>query len=170
MVGFSVAYHAARRGHRVTLVDRGSAESDGCSFGNAGMVVPSHFTPLAAPGMVGLAFRQMWSRESPVYVKPRPSLDLLRFGMHFWRSATAAHVQRSAPLLRDLHLESRALYDEWAREWGEPFGWTTNGLLMLCATEKGMEEEARAAEKARGLGIPAVVLDAEGEQPRSSPT
>ena len=124
------------------------------------MVVPSHFTPLAAPGMVSMALRQMWSRESPVYVKPRPSLDLLRFGFHFWRSATREHVQRSAPLLRDLHLASRALYDEWAREWSEPFGWTTNGLLMLCATEEGMDEEARAAEKARGLGIPAHVLDA----------
>jgi len=161
VVGFSVAYHAALRGHRVTVLDRGSRESEGCSFGNAGMVVPSHVTPLAAPGMVGLALREMWSRESPVYVKPRPSLDLLRFGLSFWRAATAEHVQRSAPLLRDLHLASRALYDEWARTWKEPFGWTTNGLLMLCATGKGLADEARAAEKARGLGIPALVLDAQ---------
>jgi D-amino-acid dehydrogenase len=161
-VGFSTAYHAARKGHRVTVVDRGPAESEGCSFGNAGMVVPSHFVPLAAPGMVGLALRRMWSPESPVYVKPRPSLDLLQFGFHFWRAATAEHVRRSAPLLRDLHLASRALYDEWSRAWGSGFGWTTNGLLMLCATEAGLDEEARSAENARALGIPAEVLDPNG--------
>jgi D-amino-acid dehydrogenase len=162
VVGFSIAYHAALKGHPVTVVDQGSAESEGCSFGNAGMVVPSHFVPLAAPGMVGLALRKMGSPESPFYLKPRWSADLLRWGFHFWRAATAEHVQKSAPLLRDLHLASRALYDEWAHSWGAGFGWTTNGLLMLCATEDGLVEEARTALKARALGIPAAVLDPEG--------
>jgi D-amino-acid dehydrogenase len=162
VVGFSVAYHAAWKGHQVTLVDRGSASSEGCSFGNAGMVVPSHFVPLAAPGMVALALRWMGSPESPFYVKPRPSPDLLHWGFRFWRAATSEHASKSAPLLRDLHLASRAAYEEWTARWGDTFGWTANGLLMLCRTEKGMEEEARTAGKARGLGIPAEVLDAKG--------
>jgi D-amino-acid dehydrogenase len=160
VVGLSTAYHAAGKGHRVTVLDRGGPASENCSFGNAGMVVPSHFVPLAAPGMVGLALRQMWRPDSPFYVKPLPSLDLLAWGFRFWRAATTAHVQRSAPVLRDLHLASRALYEEWNALWGDRFGWTTNGLLMLCATEKGLEEEARTAEKARALGLAADVLDA----------
>ena len=52
VIGLSTAYYCARRGHRVTLIDRNPEQRDGCSFGNAGMVVPSHFVPLAAPGMV----------------------------------------------------------------------------------------------------------------------
>jgi D-amino-acid dehydrogenase len=160
VVGLSTACHAAWKGHDVTLVDRGAPTSEGCSYGNAGMIVPSHFVPLAAPGMVGLALRWMGSPESPFYVKPRPSADLLHWGFRFWRAATADHARRSAPLLRDLHLASRAVYEEWATRWGDTFGWTTNGLLMLCRTGKGMEEEARTAEKARDLGIPAEVLDA----------
>ena len=39
---------------------------------------------------------------------------------------------------------------------------------MLCRTEKGLEEEARVAERARGLGIPAEVLD-ETETARIEP-
>jgi D-amino-acid dehydrogenase len=159
VVGFSIAYQAALKGHHVTVVDRGGPKSEGCSFGNAGMVVPSHFVPLAAPGMVGLALRWMGSPESPFYVKPRPSPDLLHWGFRFWRASTAEHTRRAAPLLRDLHLASRAGYEDWSRRWGGSFGWTTNGLLMLCRTEKGLEEEARTAERARGLGIPAEVLD-----------
>jgi D-amino-acid dehydrogenase len=162
VVGLSIAYHAARKGHRVTIVDRGTPQSEGCSFGNAGMVVPSHFVPLAAPGMIGLALRRMWSPESPVYMKPRPSLELLDWGFRFWRAASTEHSRRAAPLLRDLHLASRAVYEEWNASWGDGFGWTTNGLLMLCQTEKGMEEETRTAERARGLGIPAEILDAKG--------
>jgi D-amino-acid dehydrogenase len=160
VVGLSVALHAARRGHAVTVIERGTAEDDGCSFGNAGMVVPSHFVPLAAPGMMAQALRWMWSPESPFYVRPRLSADLLGWGWRFWRAASARAVKRAAPLLRDLHLASRACFEEWAGLWGNEFGLVKRGLLMLCNTERGIEEEARTAEAARGLGIPAEVLTA----------
>ena len=56
--GLCVAHYALRRGHRVTVLERGAADHDSCSLGNAGMIVPSHFTPLAAPGMVALVEQQ----------------------------------------------------------------------------------------------------------------
>ena len=157
VVGLSTAYYAALRGCRVTVLERGAAEDEGCSFGNAGMVVPSHFVPLAAPGVVAQGLRWMWDPESPFYLRPRPSLDLLRWGWRFWRSANAGHVARSAPLLRDMHLASRTCFEELAALWGNDFGLVRNGLLMLCKTERGLEDEARTAEQARALGIPAEV-------------
>ena len=51
VIGLSVAAECTRRGHRVTVIEKARARR-GASFGNAGMVVPSHFIPLAAPGMV----------------------------------------------------------------------------------------------------------------------
>lgn len=160
IVGLSTAYYAARKGHRVTLIERGAADRGGCSFVNAGMVVPSHFIPLASPGMVQLALRWMWNAESPVYVKPRLSADLLGWGLRFYRAANGGHVTRSAPLLRDLHLASRACFEEWANGWDDDFGLVENGLLILCKTEHALEEEARVAEHARRLGLPAEVLTA----------
>jgi D-amino-acid dehydrogenase len=152
VAGLCTAFYAARRGHRVTVIDRAAPDERGCSFGNAGMVVPSHVVPLAAPGMVALGLRMMWSRESPFYVKPRPSM--LPWGWRFWRAANANRVAAAAPLLRDLHLGSRARFGEL----GVPL--TERGLLMLCKTEHGLAEEAASAETARGLGIPVEVLDA----------
>ncbi len=49
VVGLCTALECARRGDAVTVIDRKPRRRDGCSFGNAGMVVPSHFIPLAAP-------------------------------------------------------------------------------------------------------------------------
>ena len=40
--------------------------------------------------------------------------DLIRWGFQFWKSATAQHVQRSAPLIRDLSFASRACFEELA--------------------------------------------------------
>lgn len=158
VVGLSTAYYATRSGHRVTVLERGPLEGDGCSFGNAGMVVPSHFVPMAAPGTVALGLRWLWNPESPFYVRPRASWDLLSWGFRFWRAASRRHVARSAPLLRDLHIASRACFEELAGCLGEDFGLVKKGLLMLCKTEHGLDEEAATAGQARSLGIPAEVL------------
>ena len=158
VVGLSVAYACARRGHRVTVVERGEPEREGCSFANAGMIVPSHFVPLASPGMVALALRWMWDPVSPFHLKPRASAELLDWAWKFWRACTQEHVVRAAPLLRDLHLASRAGFGQWAAQWGNRFGFVESGLLVLCRTEHGLAEEARVAEFARELGMPADVL------------
>lgn len=160
VIGLCTAYYAARQGLRVTVLDRSPERRDGCSFGNAGMVVPSHFVPLAAPGMVALGLKWMWNPESPFYIKPRLDMDLLSWGYKFWRAANASHVARSAPLLRDMSFASRACFEELAGLPDNDFGLVKQGLLMLCKTEHTLQEEGKAAETARRLGVPAEVLDA----------
>src|SRR5579859_2737590 len=160
VIGLSTAYYAARKGHSVAVIERNAAQRDGCSFGNAGMVVPSHFVPLAAPGMVALGLKWMWNPKSPFYVKPRLSPELFAWGLKFWRASTPEHVRRAAPLLRDLSLASRACFEEFTALPDNDFGLVKKGLLMLCKTERTWEEEAKTAHKARELGIPAEVLDA----------
>ncbi len=49
IIGLSSAYYLVKSGHKVTIIDKGDL-TDGCSFGNAGMIVPSHFIPLAGTG------------------------------------------------------------------------------------------------------------------------
>jgi D-amino-acid dehydrogenase len=156
VIGLSSAYYAAQKGHTVRVLDRNGHE-EGCSFGNAGMVVPSHFVPLAAPGMVWLGLRFMWNKESPFYVKPRLDRDLFRWGLGFIRASRARAVARAAPLLRDLHLVSRRCYEEWASSLGD-FGLEKKGLLMLCKTGRALEEEAEVAAMGEKLGVPAEVL------------
>jgi D-amino-acid dehydrogenase len=160
VIGLCTAYYATQRGHRVTVVERGDPNYEGCSFGNAGMVVPSHFVPLAAPGMVALGLKWMFNPASPFYLKPRLSWELLDWGWKFCRAAQASHVARSAPLLRDLHLASRACYEELSALPGTDFGLVKKGLLMLCKTDRAWAEESHAAELAGKLGIPVEVLDA----------
>ena len=158
VVGLCSAWYAARRGHRVVLLDQASAGHAGCSHGNAGMIVPSHFIPLAAPGLFTQALKWMLDPESPFYVKPGFKPDLLAWGWRFWRAATRAHVERAAPLIRDLSLASRACFEELAALPDSDFGLMRRGLLMLCRTQQGLDEEATIAEMARRLGIPAEVL------------
>ncbi len=156
IIGLSTALYCARSGMKVTVIDQKPRQRDGCSFGNAGMIVPSHFIPLAAPGMVKLGLKWMWNPESPFYIKPRLNLDLMTWGLEFWKAATKGRVNAAAPILRDLSLLSRQCYEEI----GLDFGLVKRGLLMLCKKQQTLDEEAHMAEMANKLGIPAEVLDA----------
>ena len=156
VVGLSAAYHCLLAGRPVRVIERGGEHSPNCSTGNAGMVVPSHFVPLAAPGMIAKGLRWMFNPESPFYIRPRPNAELIRWAWLFWRHANASHVARSRELLRDLNLESRRLFAELAGE--ENFGLQQRGLLMLCKTSEGLDEEAGLAAAAAEIGIEARVL------------
>jgi D-amino-acid dehydrogenase len=156
VIGLSTALYCARRGMKVTIIERKARDRDGCSFGNAGMIVPSHFIPLAAPGMVALGLKWMWNPESPFYIKPRLDLGLMTWGLEFWKAATKQRVEAAAPVLRDLSLLSRQCFTEM----GLDFGLVKRGLVMLCKQQKTLDEEAHMAAKANALGIPAEVLDA----------
>jgi len=160
VVGLNAAVELRRRGFDVTVLDRDPAGHAATSHGNAGIVVPSHFVPLAAPGVVTQALRWMLDPMSPFYVRPRASLELARWGWRFLRSANAAHVARAAPLLLALNLASRRRYEALVAELGVDVGFTARGLLMLCHTERGLEEEAHTAAAAREMGLDARVLGA----------
>jgi D-amino-acid dehydrogenase len=157
VIGCCIAYYASRD-HQVTILERGTADDRGCSFGNAGLVVPSHFVPLAAPGMMARALKWMWNSESPFYVKPRIDRALLSWGWKFHRAATAQRVAQAAPLLSRLQLESRELFEALAAE--RDFGFVARGVLMLCQSQHALEEEARIAEQAPALGMPAEIVGA----------
>jgi D-amino-acid dehydrogenase len=157
VVGLFSALYCAERGFRVTVLERHGEQRDGCSFGNTGMIVPSHFVPLAAPGMVVQGLKWMLDPAAPFHIAPRASWDLVTWGLRFARACSAAHVQRAAPLLRDLSLASRACYEALSVP-DNAFGLQRSGVLMLCRTAHALEEETRVAQHARSLGMPAEVL------------
>ena len=159
IIGLSTAYAALREGSQVTVVDRISNSGDNCSLGNAGMIVPSHFIPLAAPGAFGNAMKWMMDPESPFHVKPRLSWDLMKWGLRFFLASTETQVGQAAPLLRDLSFASRDLYFQWS-DAGIDCSLAKKGLLMLCKSEVAMVEESEIAHRARDLGIPAQTLNA----------
>lgn len=158
IVGLSSAYYLQKAGWAVTVLDKGDFD-DNCSYGNAGMIVPSHFTPLAAPGMIAQGIRWMFNNKSPFYVKPSLNRNLISWGMQFMKHANNRHVERSAPYLRDFNLLSSELYNTLAQELAADIDLHRAGILMLYKTKKTAEEEIELAHRAQQLGLEAVVLN-----------
>jgi D-amino-acid dehydrogenase len=157
IIGLSSAYYLTKAGHQVTIIEQSDLK-DGCSFGNAGMIVPSHIIPLAAPGMITKGIRWMFNSSSPFYVKPRLSGDLIRWGYHFYKHSTKEHVAKSAPALKEISLLSKAMYQQLSKELPFDFGYHERGLLMLYQTREAEHEESETATLANKHGIEARIL------------
>lgn len=155
--GLFSAYYLHKQGHQVTVIDQGDL-TDSCSHGNAGMIVPSHIIPLAAPGMITKGLRWMLSSTSPFYIRPRFSGRLFKWGRLFYQNATAANVEKSIPVLRDISLLSKELYQDFQKQNLFDFGWQERGLMMLYQTQSLAHEEAEGAAIANKAGIEAHVL------------
>ena len=119
-IGLSSAYYLQQAGHKVTVIEKG-AFTQGTSLGNAGMLVPSHVVPLAAPGVISQGMRWLFRRDSPFRIKPRLDPALASWLWQFRSYCTNEHVARSMPLLRDLSLSSVASFAQLATEFD--FSW-----------------------------------------------
>ncbi len=159
IVGLSSAYYLTQAGLSVTVIDEGQPTSARCSSGNAGMIVPSHFVPLAAPGMVEYGLRMLPDKQSPFGVKVRADHRLIDWGLKFMRSCTPAHVDSCVHILRDLNLRSRELYVALDEDLDGGFDLTLRGLTMFCKTDESLHHEYAFADRAVGLGVPATKLD-----------
>jgi D-amino-acid dehydrogenase len=159
IIGLSAAYFLQKSGHKVTVLDKGDFQ-DNCSYGNCGYVCPSHFIPLATPGIVRQGLKWMLDSQSPFYVQPRLSRSLIDWGWKFMKSATKEHVERSAVPLRDIALLSQQLVeDSWMKLPGFDCAYEHKGLLEIFQTEAAGEHARHTVEKAQELGLDTSLLN-----------
>ena len=163
IIGLSTAYYLNEDGWDVTVLERGDL-TDNCSFGNMGYLSPSHFVPLAAPGIISQGILWMFRQKSPFYVRPSLDLDLIGWGLKFMQASTQQHVDRSARPLVDLLLLSKDLTAGWQKSGLMDFEYTEDGCLMYYQTAKKEKEELENARISADLGLKTEVLDREQVQ------
>lgn len=152
VIGLNCAYYLQKEGYEVTVIDKGDITT-GCSFGNMGYFSPSHFIPLASPGIIAEGIRYMLKSSSPFYVKPRLSRSLMEWGYRFWKSSNATTVLKNAPHLNNILQLSRQLINDIRDEIGNTFSMEEKGCLMMCREQKALDHEFHLAEDAEKFGL-----------------
>jgi D-amino-acid dehydrogenase len=152
VIGLSSAYFLQEAGHSVTVIDQTDILNN-CSYGNAGYVCPSHFVPLATPGIVKQGLKWMLNPQSPFYVKPRLSWSLMQWGLKFMQMATPENVDKAAIPLKDFALLSQHWYEEWAKLPQFKFAYEQKGLLEIFQTNKVADHTHHLVQKAHDIGL-----------------
>jgi D-amino-acid dehydrogenase len=152
IIGLSSAFYLQRSGHKVTVLDK-DGFTDNCSYGNMGYVCPSHFIPLAAPGIIRQGLKWMLNSQSPFYVQPSLNMSFIDWGLKFMRSATRINVENAAVPLKDIAVFSQQEYVEWAKIPGFLFSLERKGILEIFNTEKAWNHAAATVEAGKKLGL-----------------
>nr|WP_255409466.1 FAD-dependent oxidoreductase [Aquimarina sp. I32.4] len=160
IVGLCTAYYLHKAGHHVTVIDQSTMDF-GASYINAGYLAPSHIIPLAAPGVMKKGLKWMFNPTSPLFIKPRFNSDFLRWVWAFNKSCSVKNVARGTTAIKDIAVLGRDLYSEIKSEEKFTFHLEKKGLLMICQTEKMLEEEIRVSQIAIKKGLSAQVLTKE---------
>ncbi len=161
IIGLSTAFYLKRSGHDVIVIDKDSF-IDNCSYGNMGYVCPSHFVPLAAPGIIWQGIKWMLNNRSPFYVQPSLNLSLMNWGLKFMRSATKKNVEQAARPLKDIAVFSQHEYSEWEKIPGFDFAFERKGMLEIFQTAKVGHHAAATVEAGKKLGLDVEMVDEKG--------
>lgn len=159
VIGLCTAYYLNKAGHEVTLIDKGDLKH-GTSFGNAGYISPSHFIPLASPGIVAKGLQWMLSSSSPFYIKPRLNMDLIRWALTFWKRSGKSTMERNIPHLNNILHLSRELTSSIRNELGNQFRMEEKGCFMLYKSTLTEKHEIELAKEAAALNIETRVFNA----------
>lgn len=163
IIGMCCAYYLNKAGYEVAVIDRGSM-SEGTSYGNAGYICPSHFIPLASPGIVAKGLQWMLSSSSPFYIRPRLDLDLIRWGLTFWKRSGKSTMHKNIPHLHNILQLSRTLTSDLRNELGDHFQMKEMGCLMLYKSSTTEHHEIEQAQEAAALQIETRILSAKEVQ------
>jgi D-amino-acid dehydrogenase len=158
VIGLACAVELLEAGRSVRILERDVVGS-GASHGNAGLVTPSHATPLTRPGAVTKVLRWMLQPSSPIYVRLRLDPALVAFGLRFARAcrerAMLHTMQGRAAILNS----SRTLFDEWMSSGDLACEWEEAGLLLVFDTREAFEEEGALHATLEEFGVHAHLLD-----------
>lgn len=152
IIGASAALALARRGHRVTLIDRSGGE-DSAATGNAGAFAFADVIPLATPGIMRRAPFWLLDPDGPLSVPPpylpRIAPWLLRFWRASWRDRYAAALAAQTALMA----LSQAAFERLVADEGfEPL-LRREGQLQLYDTARSFRAAQPGWEERRRAGV-----------------
>lgn len=155
-VGLISAYHLAREGAEVTIVEarqtgRGAAEV------NAGWICPAEAAPVPGPGMIAKSLKWMLRRDSPLYIRPSLDPTFVKFMLGMWKSSNATAQRAGHEAHLALAQGTVEAYDEYRAD-GLEFELEHDGLLMAFTDRHNLEHHLETLDLVRQYGRDPQVL------------
>ncbi len=154
VIGVTTAYHLARAGAEVTVLERQDGVALEASFANAGQVSPGYSTPWAAPGIPLKAMKWLFQRHAPLSIRPDGSLFQLRWMAQMLRNCTSARYAVNKERMTRLAEYSRDCLRELRAETGIEYEQRTLGTLQVFRTAAQLEAAKRDTAVLDECGVP----------------
>ena len=162
VIGMCAAYYLARSGAAVTVLEEHRVGGPmASSYGNIGLLVPSHSTPVAEPRVISRGLRWLLNPESPLYIKPRWDGDLLRWLLLFRAACSEQRSAAAEPVVYRWQRASQELYAELAAQLPPEVNYERKGGLFLYREERAWEEAGVTMRREQEAGIDVALVERE---------
>ncbi|WP_127995555.1 D-amino acid dehydrogenase [Piscinibacter defluvii] len=162
VIGVSSAWHLAKAGHEVTVVDRQPGAALETSFANAGEVSPGYSAPWAGPGVPVKAIKWLLMHHRPLVIRPQLDMAMVRWGLAMLRNCTAARYELNKGRMVRLAEYSRDCLRELRAATGIQYDQRTQGTLQLFRTQKQLDGTGADIEVLKRYGVRFELLDRAG--------
>lgn len=160
VVGATTAYHLARDGHAVTVVDRQPGPGLETSFANGGQISASHVEAWASPGTLLQALKWLGDPDAPLVVRwARWDPAMWAFLARFLRNCTAGRYRLNTERALRLALYSRTALKALRAGTGIHYDERERGILQLYRDARSMEGGRALSEHLAARGLASRVLD-----------
>lgn len=169
IIGLTTAYHLAREGESVTVLDA-RASGLGATDVNAGWIVPAEAAPVPGPGMVLQSMKWMVRPDSPLYIRPSLRPSFVRFMIGMWRRSNYADQRLGFEGHLRLAQGTVSIFDEYRAD-GMDFEMHDDGLLMAFLDRENLEHHLDNLDLVRQFDLDPQVLigdDVRTYEPRLS--
>jgi len=154
IVGTSIALHLAKRGQKVTLIDR-KAPGEETSYGNAGLVEAASLYPVAFPRSLRALVEVALKRNPAANYHWSALPGLAPWLYAYWKASAPDRILDYARIMQKLLSQSVAEHDALAAESGAAHYFREGGWLKLYRTEAGLANERTEFPLARQYGLTA---------------
>ena len=169
VIGVSTAYHLARAGAEVTVLERQPSVASETSFANAGQVSPGYSTPWAAPGIPLKALKWMMQRHAPLAYRPDGTLYQWRWLAAMLSNCTASRYAENKERMTRLAEYSRDRLRLLRRDTGIEYEQRTLGTLQVFRTAAQLEAARRDTQVLDACNVPYRLLNRASELPDIEP-
>lgn len=117
-----------------------------CSFGNCGLVCPSHVLPLTEPGAFKEALHSLFKPNSPFRVKPQLNPRLWLWMLNFAKRCTHHSMLQAAEGIQSILHSSMNEYHQLMQQTGLSCEWVEKGLLFAYESKRALDAYASTNE------------------------
>ena len=152
IAGLAAAWKLQCEGHEVTIVDRAQAGA-GASGANGAQLSYAYVQPLADPALWAQLPKLLFSRHSPLTLRPRWDVGQWRWGLAFLAACRTAVSRRTTMQLLALAAESRRSFDRLLAEQAIDCDFSASGKLVLYPDERSFGNARRQLALQQTLGV-----------------
>ena len=158
IIGGFTAYYLLEKGWSVTVVDK-DRFGEGASKGNCGLIVPNHILPLNSPDTIIKGLIWMFTKNAPLYVRPRYIPKLISWFSQFAYHTRSKSVQASVRGRHALLHSSFHLFSDFINAEKVVCDWTLSGSLHVYKSEKAWDRYGKTDVFLNQYNLPAERLD-----------